>query len=295
MSRTLWQPTVFHDHESCAEDASGSGCLLQIHPLQIDNGLMPLETDAFTIGRDEACDLCVRDASISRCHAIIEKRESGYVISDRGSTNGTWINEQPVQQQVLVPGDRVRLGSVIFKFLSTTHIETQYHEAVYSMMTRDSLTGVWNKRYFMEVLEREIKRNTRHQRPTFLILFDIDHFKSINDTYGHLAGDEVLRELAQRVDNVLRDDEVLARYGGEEFAVVLGETEAAEATAIAERCREVVAGSPFSTSEGFLEVTISIGVADSISTNVTTPAGLIEQADMRLYAAKRGGRNRVCT
>lgn len=272
----------------------GAGCLLQIHPLQIDSGLINLSRPVFNIGRDDQCALTLQESSISRQHAVIERAEEGYYIADQGSTNGTWVNEQRVERQFLTPGDRVRLGSVVFKFLSTTHIEAHYHEAVYSMMTRDSLTGVWNKRYFLEVLEREITRNRRHDRPTSLIMLDIDHFKSVNDTYGHLAGDEVLRELGQRLQTILRDDEVLARYGGEEFVILLGEVNADTAADTAERCRASIADAPFPTPAGELNVTISLGVADTLELTSDTPSALMDQADLRLYAAKNAGRNRVC-
>lgn len=294
MINTVSLATVFHEDDTAFDGTGVAGCLLQIHPLQIDSGLVALKAPIFTIGRDDHCQLTVQDASISRHHAVIERTEEGYFVNDQKSTNGTWVNEERVERSPLTPGDRVRLGGVVFKFLSASHIETHYHEAVYSMMTRDSLTGVWNKRYFLEVLEREIKRNRRHNRPTSLIMFDIDHFKSINDTYGHLAGDEVLRELGERVQGILRDDEVVARYGGEEFVVLLGEVNADSAYQTAERCRAAVAETPFATTAGELNVTISAGVADTIETNTDSASALIDQADMRLYAAKNGGRNRVC-
>lgn len=288
---TLCQPQV---DSGDGVDAASAVSLLQIHPIEIDSCLIAVERSPFSIGRDDSCDLPLRDTSVSRRHALIERIGDTWQITDCGSTNGVIINDKPVTSSLLKPGDRIRIGTRVLKFLSRSDIEAEYHSTVYSMMTRDTLTGAFNKRYFSEVLDRELHRAARYQRPLSLVLFDIDHFKSINDTYGHLAGDDVLREIGRRVEWCLDDDDILARYGGEEFAVILAETSLADAVELAERCRDAVARSPFPTSAGLLSVTISVGVAVTAEHPVA-PEALIELADQQLYRAKHGGRNQVCS
>jgi len=236
----------------------------------------------------------VNDNSVSRMHAAIEPTPLGYVVSDLGSTNGTYVNEQRITTQLLAAGDRVRTGNHIFKFLSADHVEAQYHETIYSMMTRDGLTGAYNKRYLMDVLTREIERSQRHQRPLSLVMMDIDHFKSINDKNGHLAGDEVLQEFCRRIMEILRMDEVFARYGGEEFSLVMGEARLSGAATTADRCRRLIEETPFNTSAGVIRATASFGVAQVCGAGAVTPEELIAAADAKLYEAKHSGRNQVC-
>jgi diguanylate cyclase (GGDEF)-like protein len=187
----------------------------------------------------------------------------------------------------------LRSGSHIFKFLSSDHIEAQYHETIYTMMITDGLTGIHNKRIFLETLDRELVRSNRHCRPLALVMFDLDHFKSVNDTHGHLAGDAVLREVSARIRASVRKDEIFARYGGEEFAVLLPESNAEEARAFAERLRLLVAETAVSVNENDIPVTISVGVAHNEGMIEPSPEAMIALADQFLYEAKRSGRNCV--
>src|SRR5204862_137857 len=136
---------------------------------------------------------------------------------------------------VLRDADFLKIGAAIFKFLSGTGVEASYYEEIYRMTIVDGLTGAYNKRYFLEFLEREIARCARYRRPLSLLMFDIDHFKAINDKHGHLTGDYVLRELSRRLLARVRREELLARYGGEEFAAVLPETDLNGARTFAEQ------------------------------------------------------------
>jgi diguanylate cyclase (GGDEF)-like protein len=267
-----------------------AGCLIKIHPLEVDAGVVRISANEFTIGRDEANHLPLRDDSVSRCHAKIVLGESAYYVTDLDSTNGVYVNEEPVQHCELRAGDRLRLGNQIFKFLD--ELEAQYHETAYDMLTRDGLTGAYNKRHFMEALDRNVQRCRRRRLPMALVLFDIDHFKRINDTYGHLAGDEVLQELSARVMQIAREDELFARLGGEEFAILNCDGDLNEAVQFAERCRSLMGATPFETSAGAIAVTISGGVAQY---DLESSAGeLIARADRKLYQAKRAGRNQIC-
>lgn len=272
----------------------GKGCLVKIRPMDIDGGLIRVSDNGFMIGRDDSCGFVARDLSVSRFHANIEQCGETYIITDLNSTNGTFVNEERVTTRELKPGDRVRLANHIFKFLWSDHIEAQYHETVYSMVTKDGLTGVHNKRYFLETLDREIERAKRYGRCLALLLLDIDNFKQINDERGHLAGDEVLQELCRRVASVMRRDEVFARYGGEEFAMVMAETTPEGALQVAERVRRVVDDKLFTASNVEFSVTVSVGVAVTGPESHLERAALIEAADNKLYQAKQAGRNQVC-
>ncbi len=275
--------------------ASCGGSLVQIYPACGSAGLVDLSRGAVIIGREPACQIVLADDSVSRRHAIIEWDNDGFYITDLGSTNGTFVNDVRASRQLLDAGDRICVGNHIFKFLSDDHIEAQYHEAVYQMMTTDGLTLAYNKRYLMESLDRELSRSYRLKRPLCLLLLDVDCFKLVNDTHGHMVGDSILRQLCDRCRSLLRKDEMLGRFGGEEFAIILGDSTVEEAVDVAEQLREVIANLPFNVDPLSLDITISIGVAETLGNKLMTPSALIELADAKLYEAKSSGRNRVCT
>jgi diguanylate cyclase (GGDEF)-like protein len=158
----------------------------------------------------------------------------------------------------------------------------------------DGLTQIYNKRYLYEALERELIRGRRHERELCVLMFDIDHFKRINDVHGHLAGDYVLKEVARVVQARIRRDEVFARYGGEEFAIILPETPLSGAVALAETLRQKVADYSFVFQADSIKVTISLGAALMEETD-RAASDIIKRADEKLYQAKRTGRNRVCS
>ena len=195
-------------------------------------------------------------------------------------------------RSILKDNDFLKIGAAIFKFLSGAGVESSYYEEIYRMTIIDGLTGAHNKRAFLEFLEREIARCARHRRPLSLLMFDIDHFKSINDTHGHLTGDAVLKEKSKRLLGRIRREELLARYGGEEFAAVLPETDHAGAMIFGEQIRRLVADEPFEYEGDRFPVTISVGVA-TVEGEDIDPPGFIKMADENLYRAKREGRNRV--
>lgn len=271
----------------------GKGCLLKIFPTEISHGPIELPNGRFVMGRGLGCDMVLHDESVSREHVAIEFRADGYLIRDLRSTNGTFVNEARVTERLLRDGDRVRVGGCIFKFLAGNNLEAQYHEQVYSMMISDALTGVHNKWFLMESLKRELIHAHRRGHPLSLVLFDLDHFKKINDVHGHLVGDFVLREVTSRIRPRVRGDEVFARYGGEEFAIVLPETALDDAIGFADRLRAIVADTPVNVHGVNVDVTISIGIAVYLGDTEIEPDELIAAADNKLYQAKRTGRNRV--
>ncbi|TWT87482.1 Response regulator PleD [Pseudobythopirellula maris] len=286
---TILNPALLNDSLDDAPDC----CLVQIYPADIIDGMRRVEGRSLIVGRDPRCDLTLDDSSVSRRHAEFARVDGGYEVRDLSSTNGTYVNGEAVKQRVLRSGDCVKLGGYLYKFLSAGSIETAYHETVYTALTIDALTGAFNKSYLLDNLDREIARSRRHGRPLALVMFDIDCFKEVNDTHGHLVGDEVLKDFGGRVREVCREIDMFARYGGEEFALLLSETPADEALAIAERCRQAIANEPFATAAGPLRVSCSFGLAVLDGVRSVKPIELIGEADERLYEAKSQGRNRV--
>ena len=270
-----------------------TSCLICIHPPERLGEVIPLGHTEVLIGRDADCDVELPDDSVSRRHALLRPSAGGFVAIDLGSTNGTYVNDTRIEMHALEPSDRLRFGNQIFKYLSADRSEAEYFENAYRMMTTDGLTQVHNKRYLLDVAERELRRTARTGKPMSLLMIDIDRFKLINDTYGHLAGDEVLIEFSRRLMAALRGDEVLARYGGEEFCLMLPDTALADALKAGERVRAVVANADFVTEHAQVSVTVSVGAACMQPPLEISVMELIEQADKQLYVAKNGGRNRV--
>jgi diguanylate cyclase (GGDEF)-like protein len=271
----------------------GEACLVLLHPPGPDIGRRtPLTQRSYVIGRENA-DLVIPRSAVSRQHSTLAMDEAGdWWIADLGSTNGTFVNEERIERRRLADGDQVRFGDAIFKFLNGQNIESAYHEEIYRMTILDGLTGVHNKRYFTEFLEREMAVASRHHHPLALVMFDVDHFKKVNDQRGHLAGDAVLKELAMRIKSRVRREDLFARYGGEEFACVLCSTGMEGGVVFAESLRQIVAERPVIFDGQPIPFTISLGVS-AATEQVTDAAALIKIADERLYEAKRGGRNRV--
>jgi diguanylate cyclase (GGDEF)-like protein len=246
------------------------------------------------IGRASECGILLDLESVSRRHARIFFVEGAFILEDLGSTNGSQVNDVAVTHpRRLEHGDVLRIGGVILKFLSGTEIEASYHEEIYRLTILDGLTQVPNKRYFDEFLEREISRAHRHETTLALVLFDVDNFKQVNDAHGHLAGDSVLKELAQRLRPRIRREDLLARYGGEEFACVLPDTTREGAAIFAEALRIIVERHPVHHADVLIPVTVSLGVAVTEEQRHYEARDLIRRADEKLYEAKRGGRNRV--
>jgi diguanylate cyclase (GGDEF)-like protein len=245
-----------------------------------------------TIGRDISADIVIEDDSVSRVHCRLLPEGDGWAIEDLKSTNGTYVAGAAVTRATLRDGDQIKVGSTIFKFLSGHNVEAAYHEEIYRMAIFDGLTQLHNRRYFEEFTEREIARCRRHKRPLSLLMFDVDHFKRINDEFGHLSGDHVLREMAAALSRRIRREELLARYAGDEFVVVLPETAPQDAMTLAETLRLIVQKTPFVFEGHALPVSISMGVG-AMTPDIQTPAQLVAAADAALYRAKQKGRNVV--
>ena len=273
----------------------GHDCLVVIYssdPRQFGKRHV-LGDEPVLLGRGSENTIVLENDSVSRRHCRIEKRGKQWHVVDLDSTNGSYVNDELCKDMQLRRGDQIKVGDSILKFLSGSDVEAQYHETIYRMTIVDGLTGVNNKRYLMESMEREIPRARRHERPLSLLMFDIDHFKGINDNFGHLAGDYVLKELANVVKSRLRPDDILGRYGGEEFGVILPETGLDGAVAIGEELRKLVENHVFEFEGERMSVTVSSGAAQL--QDGWDVMKFVKAADEKLYEAKRSGRNRVAS
>lgn len=246
------------------------------------------------LGRTPLSGISMPDVpSISRRHVRLRHVGHRVEIEDLGSTNGTYVNDHKAsERQQLHSGDRFQIGSVHFKFLHEADPEHAYYEAIYHLVMCDGLTQAYNKRKFDEELQREMARALRHHRPLSLILFDIDHFKKVNDTHGHLCGDFVLQQIARLTREHLRPEQVFARVGGEEFVVLSPEMQLEEAAILAEKLRCRFVAEEYRYPQTTVRITCSFGVAE-LTPEMKTSDDLYVAADRAMYVAKRQGRNRV--
>jgi len=246
------------------------------------------------IGRSPAAEISLPDVlSVSRNHARLQYVDDAVWIEDLGSTNGTYVNDRAIKSRTMLrSGNRFQVGAVHFKFFHELDPEHAYHEAIYDLVARDGLTEIYNKRKYEEEVAREFARAVRHKRPLSLVMCDIDHFKHVNDNYGHLCGDFILKQIAAITVDLLRPEQVFARVGGDEFVILSPETEGEGARALAEKLRERVSSFDYFYAGFKVPITCSFGVADLVA-EVTSPEKLYEAADRALYLAKNGGRNRV--
>jgi len=286
--------TLVSASKTFVDAPTAEACLVAIYPTGPFMGTRyKLANDTLIVGRDDTSDIHIDDPSVSRRHAEIRPGIAGHYIVDLQSTNGTFVNDRPATVHKFKDGDYLRVGNWIFRYLSGGNVESQYHEEIYRLTILDALTGAHNKRSLLEFLDRELARSARHRRPLSLILFDIDHFKAINDQLGHLAGDYALRELSSCVRGATDREQLFARYGGEEFAIVMPETEQDRAVQMAERLRTLLEQHAFEYDGKSFPVTISLGVFTTWGEMVLSPTELIRQADEKLYLAKNNGRNCV--
>lgn len=263
-----------------------------------------LEREKVTLGRALEADVRINDFRVSRKHAQITKIEEddgaeNYLLSDLHSRNGTLLNGRKIIQEFLQNGDKIMIGEQLFRFDLMDEIDREYQMQIRRLLSHDDLTGLLSSRSFFSELRREAARAKYEKKPFCVLMMDVDYFKTVNDTYGHLTGSKTLEEIGNCITQNLRIGDVAARFGGEEFAAFLLDAEPAQGIVAAERFRSEIEKYEFSiVKKGkFAEshhVTISIGMA-SFPDDSADPIELIEMADSALYRAKREGRNRICS
>jgi two-component system cell cycle response regulator len=257
--------------------------------------LFPLSEGTTLLGRGQECDIVIKDDRVSRKHLKLNLSSEKAVMEDLKSTNGTFVNGEKIKHRTLRQNDKVHISpTTIFKFSMADEDEKVAIDELYELGVHDPLTGAYNKRYLIERLKEEISHSKRFKVPLSLVMIDIDHFKEINDTHGHLAGDYVLIKTAELLDSMCRKEDVLARYGGEEFLMVLRNTDEEGALVQAERIRKEIARTSI-ISEGIkIDITISLGVTSiQESSECEDFQKFIKEADQSLYHSKQQGRNRT--
>lgn len=251
-----------------------------------------------TCGRAKDCVIALNDPSCSRHHAefqIVGGKLDQVIVRDKGSTNGTKVNGDRITgEHKLADGDRIQVGDNTVLRISWVPEEAANAQIdVYQRATRDALTGAFNRARFEEALQTEVSFLSRTGQPLGLIYFDVDHFKKINDTFGHLAGDEVLKDIGERVPKIVRSEDIFARIGGEEFAIILRNITEEGIARLAERLREAMAEKPASFEGRGITFTISVGATLCSEKVIFKPDSLLQCSDEALYEAKRTGRNKV--
>jgi diguanylate cyclase (GGDEF)-like protein len=267
---------------------------------------IPLDRNQVTLGRALDADIRVNDSRASRLHARITteydelSNETHYRLKDLGSTNGTILNGKPIKEALLADGDKFVIGDHLIRFEMLDEIDREFQQQIHRLLVHDELTGLLTSKSFFSELSREAARAEAESIPFCVLMMDLDHFKEVNDTYGHLVGSETLEEVGAVIKNSLRAGDVAARFGGEEFAAFLLDADYSQALVAAERVRAAIEQHEFSAvrrgsnEEGRMHhLTISIGIA-AFPDDARDPIQLVEKADAALYAAKKSGRNRVC-
>jgi len=264
---------------------------------------IPLEREEVIVGRALEADVRVNGTKVARRHARInrvinpETGEVEYVLTDFGAREGVLVNGLKVSREVLQNGDKITIGEHILRFDLLDEIDREYQRQIHRLISHDDLTGLLSSRSFFSELRREAARAKSGNRPFCVLMMDVDHFKNVNDTYGHLTGSKTLEEIGGLIIEIMRSGDAAARFGGEEFAAFLLDAEVPQALVAAERIRSAIesqeftvvrTGKPVSTHH----VTISIGIS-TFPQDSSDPIELVEMADSALYRAKREGRNRV--
>ena len=252
------------------------------------------------VGRDSECDLGFNDPKLSREHCQITVQKVGQsqkkfsvTIEDLGSRNGVLVNNQKIDEPCpLQAGDQIKIGSNVYGYYIKFPEEIELESYLYKIATRDATTGLVNKTFFENNLDFELKRALRYKRPLSFVLMDLDHFKMINDKYGHNIGDIVLKKVGEIILSELRFEDTAIRYGGEEFALLLPETSEADALSLISRIQKKMGRATFKVHDRIFQVTASFGVSH-VQDGVTTTQLLFELADKALYRAKDLGRNRI--
>lgn len=265
---------------------------------------IPLERSEIILGRALEADVRINDPKASRRHAKISKvfnsetASMDYVLSDLHSKNGTLLNGQKIVQDFLQNGDKIQIGEYLLRFELLDEIDREYQRQIHRLLSHDDLTGLLSSRSFFSELRRELYRAQQEKTPICVLMMDVDFFKNVNDSFGHLTGSKTLEEIGECIINTLRSGDVAARFGGEEFAAFLLDAEIQQGLVAAERIRQEIENREFSIlkkgkQEGGHNITISVGVA-CFPEDAEDPIELVEMADSALYRAKREGRNRVC-
>lgn len=280
--------------DTLEEEAKQKPACLLVVGGELNGSIFNLNPGETTVGRNPDCSIALDFHGVSRRHFTVETSEAEVVLNDLGSANGTYLNNQKLETPtVLKRGDVIKIGAIAMKFLPKGDPERLTYDKLLEEANTDGLTKCYNKTFFNNHLELEVKKCKVTGKPLTLIIFDLDHFKKLNDNYGHDAGDYVLKEKARLIrENGIRQGDIFARYGGEEFCILLPNTNLKQGFEIAERLRKLIEKHEFIYDGKRLPVAASIGVAD-YRQGVNNGTDLFKRADSAVYKSKEGGRNQV--
>jgi two-component system, cell cycle response regulator len=285
--------------ETFSEDTSRIPVLVVVSGNLLDVGkVLPLYRNNLTVGRDSSTDLPLNDRLISRNHLEVaevkqEKDAFSIHVKDNGSTNGTFLKGKRINEEWLRSGETIEIGTETILLFRTESINCiKNPNIILSMISKDSLTGVYNRRAFDQLIEHIREKLSNTGVCYSLLLIDIDHFKKVNDSFGHPFGDSILKMIAETICMYVRAEDIVARLGGDEFAVVLPGLNAERATELSERLMSKIRCLK-SDDQKCLDLTVSIGISDDCSAKLK-PSELYRRADVALYKAKKKGRNTSC-
>ncbi len=245
-------------------------------------------------GRGSECDVVINNPSLSRKHCVVRNENSRIFLEDLQSTNGTFVNGVRIGKIELKSGQRVFLGDVCaFKFAYQDDIDLDLNRLILEKAIKDRLTNIYNRTYFDELFKKEFAFHKRAQLPLSLIFIDLDDFKKINDTFGHLCGDETLRKVALTLKSNVREADYVCRYGGEEFVIILKNTAFEKAMKKAENLRKIIASLELLCNSNKIGITASLGVSTYENDNFKSERRLLADADAAMYKAKELGKNMV--
>lgn len=275
-------------------DAAADGAVLMVVHGERFGHRIRIGATPTSIGRGTDCDFRIDDRAASRRHCMAWAEGGRYWVRDLGSTNRTCVNDQFVAEAELKAGDYLTVGNTVFRLIRNGTLEARYHSGLNRLATIDALTQLPNRRHFRELLDTACADARASRIPLSLVFLDLDHFKRINDTFGHCAGDDTLRAVARLLREPLGDRETAGRLGGEEFALLLPRTPLHVARVRVDGLRRVIAAQQMPARGDLITVTASFGIAEW-GPRYASVADLMRDADRQLYRAKALGRNRVCT
>lgn len=292
------ETTYFVPTEQSLDQSIWTACLIVLKGHSVGDRFL-LHKNEMTIGRSETVDVrFAQDKGVSRLHAVIHRIEGDaeqFVIMDKDSFNGTSVNSKKIKKTILKDRDIITISTHKLKFIASTSPEQTHYDELYRQTHMDKALQIYDKHYFLTKLAEEVQYCKRYDNELSLMMFDVDHFKRINDTYGHLAGDAVLLKIVEIVKQRIRETDILCRYGGEEFAIIMPHVDCQQAHVLAEHIRTLIAETPIICSNATINITISLGISSYVqnSTQPYTSELLILQADKALYQAKHTGRNKT--
>jgi len=286
--------TMIKSVKDLTEEMGKKSAYITILTGKMAGQMFDLKNREYQLGRGTDADIQVNDDGISRIHAKIVRTELGTKIKDLESTNGIFYNGKKFTEKFLDNGDKIQIGiSTVLKFSYKDELEEKMQKKLYDSAVKDGLTRIYNKRYFEDKFKAEFEYYKKTNGVFSLLAFDIDHFKKVNDTYGHAAGDYVLSTMAGVISATIRENDTFARTGGEEFSLIFKDVNELKGQKMADRVRKLVEGTNFIYNDTKIPISISIGIATLNYTSFDKPLDMVESADQFLYKAKQNGRNRV--